>query len=62
MRDRSAGAVLHWATARETPTWTAVAHRPAYDRVYLDALDINYAATAAQWTLSPRGCARARHG
>ena len=39
---------FHWVDGTRDADGLPVAHRPAYDRVYLDALDIDYAAMAAQ--------------
>jgi hypothetical protein len=39
---------FHWVDGTRDPDGLPVPHRPAYDRVYLDALDIDYAAMAAQ--------------
>ena len=39
---------FHWVDGTRDADGLPVPHRPAYDRVYLDALDIDYAAMAAQ--------------
>jgi hypothetical protein len=39
---------FHWVDGTRDVDGLTVPHRPAYDRVYLDALDIDYAAMAAQ--------------
>jgi hypothetical protein len=39
---------FHWVDGTRDADGLPVAHRPAYDRVYLDALDIDSAAMAAQ--------------
>jgi hypothetical protein len=39
---------FHWVDGTRDPDGLPVPHRAAYDRVYLDALDIDYAAMAAQ--------------
>ena len=39
---------FHWVDGTRDTDGLVVPHRPAYDRVYLDALDIDYAAMAAQ--------------
>jgi hypothetical protein len=39
---------FHWVDGTRDADGLPVAHRPAYDRVYLDALDIDYGAMAEQ--------------
>ena len=39
---------FHWVDGTRDADGLPVAHRPAYDQVYLDALDIDYTAMAAQ--------------
>jgi hypothetical protein len=39
---------FHWVDGTRDPDGLPAPHRPAYDRVYLDALDIDYAALAAR--------------
>ena len=39
---------FHWVDGTRDVDGLPVPHRPAYDRVYLDALDLDYAAMAAQ--------------
>ncbi len=39
---------FHWVDGTRDADGLPVPHRPAYDRVYLDALDIDYAAMAAK--------------
>ena len=39
---------FHWVDGTRDADGLPVPHRPAYDRVYLDGLDIDYAAMAAQ--------------
>jgi hypothetical protein len=39
---------FHWVDGTRDPDGLPVPHRPAYDRVYLDALDIDYAAMASR--------------
>jgi Thermophilic metalloprotease (M29) len=39
---------FHWVDGTRDADGLPVPHRPAYDRVYLDALDIDYAAMAAR--------------
>ena len=39
---------FHWVDGTRDPDGLPVPHRPAYDRVYLDALDIDYTLMAAQ--------------
>jgi hypothetical protein len=46
---------FHWVDGTRDVDGLTVPHRPAYDRVYLDALDIDYAAMASQMdTVSTR--------
>jgi hypothetical protein len=39
---------FHWVDGTRDPDGLTVPHKPTYDTVYLDALDIDYAAMAAQ--------------
>lgn len=39
---------FHWVDGTRDVDGLPVPHRPAYDRIYLDALDLDYAAMAAQ--------------
>jgi hypothetical protein len=51
---------FHWVDGMRDVDGLPAPHRPAYDRVYLEALDIDYAALTAQMDARSGGCEPAR--